>query len=103
MVVGASTEWLRVGITCRGGGKSAKGKEGWTGRWMRVEWWLVCESPAYAGKAYHADRSSRPINRTELRSMICKVLDGPSDAARKAALVALVWVPGLSRTRRHDL
>ena len=47
-------------------------------------------------KEYHATRCSRPIDRTKLRSTICKVFDGPSDAARKAALVALTWAPGLS-------
>ena len=34
MVVGASTERLGVGITCRGGGRSAKGEVGWTWGWI---------------------------------------------------------------------
>ena len=97
--VGASTEWLGVGITCRGGGGSAKGKEGWTWGWMRVEWWLVCESPAYADKVYHAKYCSWLIDCTETRSTIFKMLDDPSDGARRAARGALAWALRLSGTR----
>ena len=99
----ASTGWLGVGIPCGGGGRSAKGKEGLAGGWVRVEWWLVCGVAAWAGKAYHAKWRSRRVDRTEKRSTTHRRLNSRSARAEKDALGASTRDPGRQGTRRHDL
>ena len=79
--VGASTWWLRVGTPCGGCKRSAKGKEGLAGGWVRVEWWLVCGVAAWAGKVYHTKWRSRRVDRTEKRSTTHRRLNSRSARA----------------------